>query len=79
MRRGKRDKEIKPVVLPRPASVIIANDRRMCNFFLSKMWKMVSLVTIHSRFRIDNRCVVLARKHLLSILKPDCEAVTPPT
>ncbi len=36
-------------------------------------------VTIHSRFRIDNRCVVLARKHLLSILKPDCEAVTPPT
>ena len=41
---------------------------------------MMSLnVTIHSRFGIDSGRVVLARKHLLSILKPDCEAVTPPT
>ena len=31
-------------------------------------------VTIHSRFRMDNTRVVLARKHVLSILNQDCEA-----
>ena len=36
-------------------------------------------VTIHSRFRMGSTCVVLARKHLLSILNQDCEAVTPPS
>ena len=35
-------------------------------------------VTIHSRFRMDNTRVVPARKHVLSILNLDCEAVTPP-
>ena len=36
-------------------------------------------VTIHSRFKLDNSCAALARWHLLSSLKQDCEAVTPPT
>lgn len=36
-------------------------------------------VTIHSRFKFDNRCIALACQHLLSSLKQNCEAVTPPT
>lgn len=30
-------------------------------------------VTIHSRFKLDNSCAALARWHLLSGLKQDCE------
>ena len=64
--------------LRRSRSLINADQQ----FFIISFFHPVicpSAVTIHSRFILDIKRVVLAQKHLLSSMKQDCEAVTPPT